>query len=229
MRETVMGRIQSSLRLVLILGVATSRMLPAQSIEVEPKRTESPAQRIKFVHVESREFERMRREGKIVVTGGGIGGATRGSHLPPFEVQDLLGKAWGNQDLRDKISLIAVWASWCGPCRAEMRLVEQLAVLSEKDSSIQVLSLNIDSDPEDAARFIKESESRVPVLLFKTDFLKRFLQADSISIPRLWIFDRNGALVREALGEIESPGTWVQVTYRELVKLSEKTPVQLPK
>ena len=53
--------------------------------------------------------------------------------------------------VKNKVSLIDFWAEWCGPCRAFSPVLEEIA--TELPDDILVAKVNIDKDPELAAKF----------------------------------------------------------------------------
>ena len=76
--------------------------------------------------------------------------AIEGINLPPFHSAELKGK----------VTLVNVWASWCVPCRAEHPLLMELA----KDGRFEIAGLNYKDKPENARKFITDLGNPFTVL-----------------------------------------------------------------
>jgi cytochrome c biogenesis protein CcmG, thiol:disulfide interchange protein DsbE len=57
---------------------------------------------------------------------------------------------FSTEDLKGKITVVNVWASWCAPCRQEHPLLVDLA----KDPSIRLVGINQKDNPDNARRFL---------------------------------------------------------------------------
>jgi cytochrome c biogenesis protein CcmG/thiol:disulfide interchange protein DsbE len=70
--------------------------------------------------------------------------------LPPLEGMGVPGIDSGDL-ARGRVTLVNVWASWCGPCRLEHAIL--MALKERKD--VDVIGINYKDDPANARRFLK--------------------------------------------------------------------------
>lgn len=63
----------------------------------------------------------------------------------------------------DKPVLVDFWASWCGPCRMVLPIIEELA---QELTDVKVCKVNVDEQEELAARF---KVMTIPTLMFFKD------------------------------------------------------------
>jgi len=86
-----------------------------------------------------------------------------GFPTPDFTLQTLDGKAIRPGDFAGKPLLINFWATWCGPCRAEIPALE-LASQQYRDRA-GILGINVQEPPALVAPFVTEFEMTYPVAL----------------------------------------------------------------
>jgi len=78
----------------------------------------------------------------------------RGSLLPDFTLTDPQGRQLRLQSLKGKPLLINLWATWCGPCVAELPELGKLAV--DRVGELQVVIVSQDTDTAKVAPFLKQ-------------------------------------------------------------------------
>ena len=69
------------------------------------------------------------------------------------------------QETSQGLVLIDFWATWCGPCRMQAPILEQLAGEFHEDE-LKILKMDVDENPNTAREFGIMS---IPTLLFKKD------------------------------------------------------------
>jgi thiol-disulfide isomerase/thioredoxin len=131
--------------------------------------------------------------------------------LPEFTLADMEGKTWHLKNLVGRTTLITVWATWCGPCMAELPHVEKLYQMIRERKDIQLVTFNMDENPGMVQPFLKEHQYKFPVLLAST-FVATL---DRIGIPQNWIVDAQGKRVSEA-GGVWSEKDWEGSVVRQL-------------
>jgi thioredoxin 1 len=64
---------------------------------------------------------------------------------------DLTTETFDEVVSQDGIVLVDFWAEWCGPCKALMPIVEEVA--GEKDGSVKFAKINIDENPTTPTKY----------------------------------------------------------------------------
>lgn len=89
---------------------------------------------------------------------GNLPSALAGKQIPDFSLPPLDGlmqngvqvPALSASSLKGRVSIVNIWASWCGPCREEHPLLLALS----KNTQINLVGINYKDDPENARRFL---------------------------------------------------------------------------
>ncbi|WP_341843680.1 TlpA disulfide reductase family protein [Chitinophaga caseinilytica] len=116
---------------------------------------------------------------------------------PDFTYEDINGKNVSLRDLRGKYVYIDVWATWCGPCKAEIPHLEKVEkAFHGKDITFVSLSVDKQSDKGKWVEFVKNGTlNSIQVLAdkdFGSDFVKKF---NINAIPRFILISPDGKIV----------------------------------
>lgn len=117
--------------------------------------------------------------------------------IPAFSLPDLEGKTWSLASMEGKAVLINIWATWCGPCRAEHPEFQKLYEKLKDRTDVSVLSFNVDDDLGKVAPYMKENKYTFPVILGR-DVVDVVVPV--LAIPRNWFINPKGKLEWEQIG-----------------------------
>lgn len=111
------------------------------------------------------------------------------SEAPDFTLATLDGGNLRLQEHRGEVLLINFWASWCGPCRQEMPILDRLHQRYE-EAGFAVLGVNVEGKRKPAEKIAKKSKVTFPVLI---DVGQKVSEAyDLEAMPTTVVVDRNG-------------------------------------
>ncbi|HZP66553.1 MAG TPA: TlpA disulfide reductase family protein [Rudaea sp.] len=104
-----------------------------------------------------------------------------------------------------KLVLINFWATWCGPCRDEMPLLDHVRAEHAKDG-LEIVGVAIDN-PEAVADYLKDSPVHYPILLGGEDEPNpSLLYGDTRSVlPYSVLVGRDGKVLAQRAGSFSSP------------------------
>lgn len=108
---------------------------------------------------------------------------------PDFSLAEVAGRAVNLSQFKGQVVMINFWASWCGPCRKEMPVLEQLHK-KYKPMGFTLLGVNVEPDSHEAVEWLKATPVSFPIL-FDTDSKVSKLYAVQ-GMPSTVIVDRKG-------------------------------------
>lgn len=142
---------------------------------------------------------------------GGVGAAELRQAAPDFTLKSLGGKNLKLSEMSGNVVLINFWASWCGPCREEMPLLNALHKKYEP-LGFSVWGVNVEENSASAKGFLKDFPVDFPILLDHTNEVSR--QYKVIAMPTTVVVDRDGNM--RYLHQGYKSGD--EATYRQMVK-----------
>lgn len=122
--------------------------------------------------------------------------AFKGKPLPAFSAKTLDGKMVSNATLKGKVVVLDFWATWCGPCKASMPMIERLHKKFGA-SGVVVIGASIDEPTATSAKYVK-SNGFTYNFITEQNALSKKLGIEGI--PVLMVIDRSGKvqLVKES-------------------------------
>lgn len=132
-------------------------------------------------------------------TSGDIPAPQKGFLAPDFTLETLAGETLTLSDFRGQGVLVNLWASWCGPCRAEMPAMQRVYD-QYKDQGFVVLAVNITSQDSltNAVAFAEEHNLTYPILL---DVRGEVADAYNMrAFPSSYFVDKDGIITEVIIG-----------------------------
>ena len=93
--------------------------------------------------------------------------------------------------LAGHVVYVDFWASWCGPCRASFPWMKSLSDRYRKQG-LEVVTVNLDSDPAAGRKFLAEMKSSLPVIFDPKGSLAQQYKIEAM--PMSFVYGRDGKL-----------------------------------
>ena len=114
-------------------------------------------------------------------------------------------------EYRGQVVLLNFWASWCGPCRQEMPLLDRLHSRYE-DTGFAVLGVNVEGEEAPARELVEKTRVTFPILIDEGQRVSEMYNLQAM--PSTMVIDRDGIVRYIHLGY--KPGD--EAKYVEVVK-----------
>jgi peroxiredoxin len=114
-----------------------------------------------------------------------------GQTAPDFALKSSTGENLRLSEYRGDVVMINFWATWCGPCRQEMPLLDELYSRYNR-VGFNLLGVNIDDDSRRAMQMVEELGVNFPVLFDASKEVSKLYEVEAM--PVTVIVDRQGTV-----------------------------------
>ncbi len=135
---------------------------------------------------------------------------------PPFSIMDVSGNTISLNALRGKVVLINFFATWCGPCRAE---IPDFVRLYKKynPQGLEIIGLSLDQgNPRMLHRFLAQYHVQYPIALATKDIIYKY--GGVSAIPMTVVIDQGGMIDQRIVG-LRSGKEFEKIVVRLLKRL----------
>ena len=115
----------------------------------------------------------------------------------------LEGTSWRVADAKDKVLVLNVWGTWCGPCVAESPHLQRVwSELSAAGKPVQFMGINYRDSVETAAAFLRANKVTYPSLEDDGGRTLLALRGKANATPTTLILDRRGRIAARVSGPV---------------------------
>ncbi len=114
-----------------------------------------------------------------------------------ISAQDKDGKTITERDIKGKVILVDIWASWCKPCHEAMPKVKEI-YNKYKDKGLTVVSVSVDTNPNDWLKYIEKNPFEWMSLLGNGQELAQ--RYDCQYIPYFMVVGKDGKILKQGVG-----------------------------
>ena len=141
----------------------------------------------------------------------------KGQAAPEIGLADLTGKPVKLSALRGKVVLVDFWASWCGPCRESLPVLEKLSK-TYRDQGLVVVGINIDKTPELAREFLSKNKLALSFAVVNDKKHEVAARYAPPTMPSSYVIDREGRVHSVHAGFRQSDAEKLETELKALLR-----------
>jgi thiol-disulfide isomerase/thioredoxin len=151
-----------------------------------------------------------------------------GATAPDFVMKDAAGKEVKLADHAGKVVVLDFWATWCGPCKAALPHLQEVAK-QWKDKGVVVIASCTNDGREEFEEFVAENAAKYPDVIFAHDAKARGEDRASRSlygvggIPHQFVVGKDGKIAAQVIGYMKGEVLLEGALHKAGVPIDEAT------
>jgi N-acetylneuraminic acid mutarotase/thiol-disulfide isomerase/thioredoxin len=117
-----------------------------------------------------------------------------------FTFYDLKGNKYTLSSFKGKIVLLNFWATWCGPCRMEVPILEKI-YKKYKDRGFEIIAVSLDTNQDNLKSFLKQNQMSFLIVSDREGKLANQYKIEAI--PTSFLIDKNLNIIKVYIGIID--------------------------
>ena len=122
-----------------------------------------------------------------------------GTKAPAWILKSLAGDEGKSTKDKGKVVVLNFWATWCGPCIAEIPDFIELQKEYEK-KGLTFVGVSLDQSSTPVKKYVKKTKVNYPVVMGNADVVKDY--GNFAGIPQTYVIDKEGVIRMSQMGMI---------------------------
>jgi thiol-disulfide isomerase/thioredoxin len=138
-----------------------------------------------------------------------------------FNLENIAGGRMSSDDLKGKVAVVDVWATWCGPCIAEIPMYKRLYDAFEGQDDVAIVGIVIESPRRDIPAKVRQLGIQYPILIGDAEAVDTF---GVHGTPTTVVLDKDGTIYKRYVGNVRNKEQKIKQDIQDL--LGQNSPGQ---